>query len=162
MGSEFRSRPRDTQYLAPYDALGSSLNQSLKQVAQDVVAANCDRVGLHLEFDAPEYLIWVFLKQRGFAGRLDHFGVTNETRELLARTSLPQAVIALNHQSLPVDMTNSFPYRTERGRVKVYWSAASPSSPPNRSPFSFSRRPVKKPFLSNWPMRMAFGHGSFP
>src|SRR5262245_38824595 len=73
----FVSLPRESQYL---DIHGSPWNAPLQCIADEIMAADCRTVGLKLGFDAFEYPIWMMLRNRGFAGRIDHYYRSEERR----------------------------------------------------------------------------------
>ena len=69
LSAEFIKLPREDKYMA---IDGPHLSRSLGVVADAVVASESEKVGLNLPFDAAEYPLWMMLRKRGFAGRINH------------------------------------------------------------------------------------------
>src|SRR5437773_8801141 len=95
---------------------GTWLNKPLVMAAHDIVLSHCDRVGLKMDFDDPEYPVWVVLRNRGFAGRIDDFAVDNDSGRIVRATQHPCAVLATS-RTLPAGMTNWFPFQSQYGLI---------------------------------------------
>lgn len=115
LSAEFWAKPRERQY-------GAVSYQQLLLAVEDLVGARCSRLGLKLHFYSNEYLIRVLLDNRGFAGRLDHCYVDNQTARIPDDAPPPEAVIVTYKTALPSSMVRRFPYVLDYNGVKVMWS----------------------------------------
>jgi hypothetical protein len=120
--SRFVSLPRESQYL---DIHGSRWNAPLQCIADEIMAADCRTVGLKLGFDAFEYPIWMMLRNRGFAGRIDHYYVEHVSARLRPQAPPPCAIIAKESEP-PAEVTKSYPYRVVHPPLMVLWSDKPP------------------------------------
>jgi 4-amino-4-deoxy-L-arabinose transferase-like glycosyltransferase len=103
---------------------GEPLYEPLVLAARDISVSGCPRVGLKMDFDDPEYSVWVFLRNRGFAGRIDHVGVENESARLAAGSPDPGLVLCTS-ETFPQTVAARFPYQTVYGAIRVFWSEAA-------------------------------------
>ena len=69
LSAAYRSAPREQQYRFN----DPELIASLQQLAEKVIASRYSKIGLWLGFNDPEYLVWLFLHNRGFKGTIDHY-----------------------------------------------------------------------------------------
>jgi 4-amino-4-deoxy-L-arabinose transferase-like glycosyltransferase len=119
----FMTLPRELQYLKVYEQK-LLFNGPLVQAAQDVAASRCPGIGLRLGFYDAEYPLWIFLRNRGFAGRLDHVLVENESAKIRSSAPRPCAIMT-SATNLVIEPANAFPYRTVYGPLTVLWSEAA-------------------------------------
>jgi len=106
LNSQFTVLSREQQYLAIHHP---QLTASVQQLADALVAARCENVGMKLAFDDPEYVIWAMLRNRGFTGVLQHVYVANESARLPSRYPHPPVIIT-SFQTIPDAMTNLYPF----------------------------------------------------
>src|SRR5262249_14874424 len=99
----FTRLPREQQYL---QTMAPSYYAPLAQVASNIVHFPCDRVGVKFGPDDPEYALWVFLANRGFKGRIDHFYVENETRRIRSTAPSP-CVVVTTFSTLPSSVSQA-------------------------------------------------------
>jgi hypothetical protein len=125
-GSEFVFQPREQQYFLQVP----KLYVPAAQAAGDIVAADCQAVGLQARhdffagLDELEYPTWVLLRNRGFRGRLHHVGFTNESLGLPgARVADLDAVIAPT--AAAAEWSRRRPLRTIYEPFAIHWSDRS-------------------------------------
>jgi hypothetical protein len=121
----FRQLPRENQYFIPYDLpkkLAFANTGQLQQMADEILASGCRAIGLKLQGEDGEYLIWRFLINRGFRGTLEHVLVDNESAQLQNPPTLPEAIITSFAGDPPPAIAKHYPNRTDYGYFKVYWS----------------------------------------
>lgn len=68
---------REERYFGSW---GGRATQTYQNVTRSIVEEHCGNLGLDLRDDTWEYPIWVLLAQRGWAGRIKHVNVRNESR----------------------------------------------------------------------------------
>ncbi|HYB52901.1 MAG TPA: glycosyltransferase family 39 protein, partial [Thermoanaerobaculia bacterium] len=77
-----------TGRIAQYFSVRPPLERPYEEAARAVAASGCGQIGLAVEADTPEYLLWALLRQSLPAGsRIEHVGVTNVSRA--RETSFP-------------------------------------------------------------------------
>jgi len=131
--TRFLHLPRENQYLAPYDLKKKYTFAStvkLQQLSNDIIASGCERVGLKLQFEDAEYLIWRLLLNRGFRGSVEHVWVENESAQLQNPLTWPEAIITSFAGNPPPAIAQRFPYKTDYGHFKIYWSRQVRSAQP--------------------------------
>ncbi len=111
--------PRETLYLK---VRMPKLNTPLALAVSDIIRSRCEHVGLKLDFDDAEYPIWVMLQGRGFAGRISHFEVDNESANHAVAGPHPCALLASTTFKATAATTNRFPYELNYGLIRTYWS----------------------------------------
>ena len=119
----FAGLPRERQYL---DLHGADWNEPTRRIAEDIVAAGCANVGLKLGFDAFEYPLWLMLRNRGFAGRLDHFGVEHESARIPSSAPPPDVIIAKLSEP-PEAVRQRYPFRTDYPPLMLLWAEKPPA-----------------------------------
>jgi len=110
--------PREALYLK---VSGPELYSPLATAVDDLLFSKCAHVGLELEFNDPEYPIWIILQNRGFTGRLSHFLVDNESARIPAAGPAPCAVL-VSITNVTSALTNRFPCEFDYGPVRTFWS----------------------------------------
>ncbi len=88
---------------APY------LVEPLKRLADAVVAAGCQTVGLKLRWTDVEYPIWVMLRNRGFRGPIWNVRVDNESARLERPAGMPDALVTTDEE-LPRRVRDQYPH----------------------------------------------------
>jgi len=119
----FRQLPRENQYLVPYDLpkkLATANTAKFQQIADEILASDCRRIGLKLRAEDAEYLIWRFLINRGFRGSLEHVWVENESAQLQNPLTFPEAIITSYAGDPPAMIARRFPFKTDYGHFQVY------------------------------------------
>ena len=114
----FTQLPREQQFLA---VINPGLNPSVAQVADAIATSKCRNVGLKLKFDDAEYPFWAMLRNRGFAGRIDHFYVENESAQIQTGVADP-CVIVTTVRDPPESVTNKFPQVEHFGPCALLWA----------------------------------------
>jgi hypothetical protein len=120
----FSTLPRESQYL---DIYSREWTAPLQCISDEIMAANCQRVGLKLGFEAFEYPIWAMLRNRGFKGRIDHYYVQHVSARLATETAAPCAIITIESEP-PAVVTNKYPYRVIHSPWMILWSDTPPPS----------------------------------
>lgn len=125
LNPRFVTLPRESQLLSAHLP---SMNGPIAELADTIVKLGRANVGLKLEFDAPEYPIWVMLKNRGFRGVLHHVYAENETRKLLPRYVEPDLLIVSASLGTPPSIQERYPVSAQFGRFlllsKADWAHA--------------------------------------
>jgi hypothetical protein len=103
-------------------------NRALEYAAERITARSAQRVGLALGWNEPEYVLWRFLRERGFTGVLHHVGVTNETARLTDPSWQPDVVVLLNGR-LPADLEALLPRAESLDPVEIRFPAATGRPP---------------------------------
>ncbi len=124
--SKFLRLPREEQYLF---VNVPQLNQPLRQIAGVIAASNCRTVGLKLQFDDPEYPLWVMLRNRGFQGQIDHFYVQNVSASIATFVPEPWVLVSTIN-NLPAAATNAFPFTAAFGSWTIRWAEKPPATNP--------------------------------
>ena len=124
--SKFLRLPREEQYLF---VNVPQLNQPLRQIAGVIAASNCRTVGLKLQFDDPEYPLWLMLRNRGFQGRIDHFYVQNVSARIANFVPEPWVLVS-TVTNLPAAATNEFPFTEAFGSWTIRWAERPPETNP--------------------------------
>jgi hypothetical protein len=110
--------PREQQYLA---TTAPSLYLPLAQIASDIAASSCDQVGIKLDYDDPEYALWILLRNRGYQGRIDHAFVENDS-ERIRRNPLKACAALTSAKNLPASVTAEFPRQSHYDRFTLLWA----------------------------------------
>jgi len=113
----FMALPREQQYLATTAPLSY---RPLAQTASDIVASGCDEVGIKLDYDDPEYALWILLRNRGYLGRIDHAYVENES-DRIRRNPLKPCAVLTSQKHLPASVTAEFGRQSHYDRFTVLW-----------------------------------------
>ena len=113
----FMALPREQQYLA---TTAPSLYLPLAQTASDIAASGCDQVGIKLDYDDPEYALWILLRNRGYQGRIDHAFVENDS-ERIRRNPLKPCAVLTSAKNLPASVTAEFPRQSHYDRFSLLW-----------------------------------------
>ncbi len=100
---------------------GTELYGPMSQVAHDIILSGCKEVGLKIDFDHPEYPVWILLRKQGFTGRIDHVWVENESARKPTSTP-PPCLLLCTSLIFPTAMTNQFPYQAQHGPIQVFYS----------------------------------------
>jgi 4-amino-4-deoxy-L-arabinose transferase-like glycosyltransferase len=124
--SKFLRLPREDQYLSVH---APQLNQPLRQIAEAIAASNCRTVGLKLQFDDPEYPLWLMLRNRGFPGRIDHFYVQNVSARIATFVPEPWVLVS-TVTNLPAAATNEFPFTEAFGSWTIRRAEKTPETRP--------------------------------
>ena len=114
----FMALPREQQYLA---TTAPSLYLPLAQIASDIAASSCDQVGIKLDYDDPEYALWILLRNRGYQGRIDHAFVENDS-ERIRRNPLKACAALTSAKNLPASVTAEFPRQSHYDRFTLLWA----------------------------------------
>jgi hypothetical protein len=123
--SRFWHLPRENQYFVSYDypkQIAIANTAKLQQMADEILASGCRGIGLKLQGEDGEYLIWRFLINRGFRGSLEHVWVENESAQLQNPETFPEAIITSFAGDPPPAIAQRYPNKTDYGYFKVYWS----------------------------------------
>jgi hypothetical protein len=123
---------REEQYLATH---ATQDTEPLQRMANSLVAAGCDNVGMKLGFDAPEYVIWAMLRNRGFTGALHHVYVEDASAKIASRYPAPE-IILTNVRTPPATVTNSYPFSARFGRFVLLSKEALQEVSPQVQSFS--------------------------
>jgi hypothetical protein len=106
---------------------GEPLYEPLALVARDIFLSGCQQVGLKTDFeDSPEYSFWIFLRNRGFTGQINHVWVENESARVPTTVSDPCLILSTSRR-VPAEMTARFRYQSRYGPLKVFWSERASS-----------------------------------
>jgi hypothetical protein len=119
--SDFTRMPREQQYLA---TMAPQFYEPLARAANDIVASRCERLGIRLGYDDPEYALWILLRNRGFRGRIDHYHADNETARIATAHAEPCIVVA-SDSLLSGSWTNAFRQAKSYGNFTVLWDATN-------------------------------------
>jgi hypothetical protein len=115
----FWDLPREEKYLA---IQGKTIASPLIRFSEDVMRSGGKDVGLIFQFDDFEQGVWLTLKNRGFNGRIDHFGVTDASARLAGFASLPSVILTSLTNNPPPALQKIFPYRRDYPPYVSYWS----------------------------------------
>jgi len=107
-----------------FKIFGPPLCEPLALAAHDIVLSGCEQVGLRTDLDNPDYSVWVFLGDRGFAGHIDHVWVDNESARLPTKAPDPCLVMCMG-LSFPETMLNRFPHQSQYGPIQIFWSESA-------------------------------------
>jgi hypothetical protein len=110
--------PRERQYLVLHD---SDLAGPLAALADKLVAAKPQSIGLKADFCGIEYPLWIMLRNRGFAGRFSRCQVQNVSAAI-GSTEDPNVIVTVFNR-VPEVVARSYPYSETYGRLFVFWSA---------------------------------------
>lgn len=102
LSATYRSAPREQQYRFN----DPELTASLQQLAEKVIASRYSKIGLWLGFNDPEYLVWLFLHNRGFSGTIDHYIPNPDRSENGPRFD---AIVTMPETPLPDSLRQEFP-----------------------------------------------------
>jgi 4-amino-4-deoxy-L-arabinose transferase-like glycosyltransferase len=117
---EFVSAPREQQHLAVH---GRKRGAEMSRIADAIVTARCQTVGLKLQGEDPEYGLWLMLRNRGFKGAIHHYFVEHESSRIPNVYPQPD-VLVTSYEVFPPNVTNSFPHPQQFGHFKLLWPAA--------------------------------------
>ena len=116
----FASQPRAQQMLWLH---GPDQFDAWRQIATEIRQAGGRNIGLKLDFDDPEYVLWVLLKERGFVGRIDHFYIDDPSARIRLPIQVPDVLIAGLKVEPQGNFSELFPTATVHGKYTVFWSA---------------------------------------
>jgi len=116
----FASQPRAQQMLWLH---GPGQFEAWQRIATEISQSGARNIGLKLDFDDPEYVLWVLLKERGFVGRIDHFYIDDPSARIRLPVQVPDVLIAGLKVEPQGNFTELFPTATSAGKYTVFWSA---------------------------------------
>ncbi len=117
---EFAAQPRVQQMLWLH---GPGQYPAWLGMATDLSRSDARNIGLKLDFDDPEYVLWALLEERRFRGRIDHFYVDDPSARIPLPVQIPDVLIAGLRVEPQGNFTNLFPTATVYGKYTVFWSA---------------------------------------
>jgi 4-amino-4-deoxy-L-arabinose transferase-like glycosyltransferase len=129
--ARFAAQPRVQQMLWLH---GPDQFEAWRQIAAEVTQSGARNLGLKLDFDDPEYVLWALLKERGFTGRIDHFYIDDPSARIRLPVQVPEILITGLKVQPQGDFNELFPTATVHGKYTVFWSAALSRQPQGRRP----------------------------
>jgi 4-amino-4-deoxy-L-arabinose transferase-like glycosyltransferase len=121
--ASFRKAPREQEWLMVHTR---GLYEDWRSMTDDLVASGCASAGLKLDWDDPEYALWLMLRDRGYRGRLDHVGAGGESGRIRADKTARDVLVARNEFNLPDAVARLYPYRLQYGGFSAYWASSFP------------------------------------
>jgi 4-amino-4-deoxy-L-arabinose transferase-like glycosyltransferase len=115
----FAAQPRAQQMLWLH---GQGQFEAWQRIATEISQAGGRNIGLKLDFDDPEYVLWVLLKERGFTGRIDHFYIDDPSARIRLPVQVPDVLITGLKVQPQGNFTELFPTATTCGKYTVFWS----------------------------------------
>lgn len=115
---DFLDLPREQQYFVARE----DLYVSYRAVADDIIASECQYIGLRLDFDDWEYPLWVLLRDRGFKGQINSIYVPGDSVKIASQLPHPCAIIT-TFRDTPLEIKSSYPYVSEHAPISIYWSS---------------------------------------
>jgi hypothetical protein len=116
----FAGQPRAQQMLWLH---GPGQFEAWQRIATEISQAGGRNIGLKLDFDDPEYVLWFLLKERGFVGRIDHFYIDDPSARIRLPVQVPDVLIAGLKVEPQGNFSELFPTATAFGKYTVFWSA---------------------------------------
>jgi len=111
---EFLRQPREQQYFLA--APGGYV--PYREVANDIIASGCTKVGLFFGFDDWEYPIWAMLRTRGFKGELINILAANVN-------SAPVCGVITPNPAPPAVLLTRWPAAVVRPGLHLHWTEAA-------------------------------------
>jgi 4-amino-4-deoxy-L-arabinose transferase-like glycosyltransferase len=116
----FAAQPRAQQMLWLH---GPGQFEAWQRIATEISQAGGRHIGLKLDFDDPEYVLWVLLKERGFVGRIDHFRIDDPSARIRQPVQVPDVLITGLKVQPQGNFSELFPTAMTCGKYTVFWSA---------------------------------------